>query len=84
MVDHENDRREPDEISAKVKIGSTFRSASLGAFGTPSRSIWEVVGIFRTADGLHHARLIDNSDRNAERTVAVDALLDKKLYQRAN
>ena len=68
---------------SKVKVGATFRSQSRGAFYQTSKTVWQVVAISNTTNGLPHARLVNAADPLSSRMVAVSALLDGKLYQRA-
>jgi len=67
----------------ELEVGATFTSQSLAAYGQPSKTIWEVVAINRTTDGLRHARLVNAADHLSNRMVAVDALLDRNFYRRA-
>ena len=67
----------------EVEIGATFRSQARGAFHQSSKAVWKVVAIIDTTNGLPHARLVNAADPLSSRMVAVSALLDGKLYQRA-
>ena len=68
---------------SKVEVGATFHSQARGAFHQSSKAVWKVVAISNTTNGLPHARLVNAADPLSSRMVAVSALLDGKLYQRA-
>jgi hypothetical protein len=42
----------------EVKVGATLQSQSQGAFYQTSKTVWQVVAISNTTNGLPHARLI--------------------------
>lgn len=64
----------------KITPGQRFRPAGMNAFG-PSRREWEVVHVGRGSDGHLAAQLVAVSDPSVSKTLAIDALLDRRLYQ---
>ena len=57
----------------EVEVGATFLSQSRGAFNQPSKTVWKVIALSGTANGLPHARLVSVSDHLSSRMVAVGA-----------
>lgn len=63
-------------------IGGRFRSADKTFFGGEAE-VWEIVSTFQGIDGLRYAQLVHIYDRTRTKTVAVKALLDRRLYSPA-
>jgi hypothetical protein len=66
-----------------ITLGQRFRDAGLTAFGTPSRTVWVVAGIWDESDGLVYVRLVNEGSPNRTKTLSRAALLDRRLYVRA-
>lgn len=65
----------------EVEIGQRFRSMERTTFGAPNPFVWQVTGVFEGTDKLLHARLVCITDACLTKTVAVSALLDRRLYE---
>jgi hypothetical protein len=64
-----------------VEPGQQFMPSSL-QLGTVTVGPWEIVELFKAADGLPYARLANAADRSRIKTVAEAALLDRHLFRR--
>jgi hypothetical protein len=50
--------------------------------GTETVGAWEVIELFTGSDGLKYARLANIADASKVKSLARDALLNRKLYRR--
>lgn len=65
----------------EVEIWQRFRSMERTTFGAPNPFIWQVTGVFEGTYKLLHARMVCTTDATLTKTVAVSALLDRRLYE---
>ena len=68
-----------DGFVPSCDVGSRFRSAGKTFFGQETET-WEVVSISQGMDGLLYARMVHLRDVTRTKTIAVTALLDRRLY----
>jgi hypothetical protein len=68
-----------DAIMSSCDIGDRFRSANRTSFGGEG-DIWEVISISEGIDHVLYARLVNVRDRTRTKMIAVNGLLDRKLY----
>lgn len=64
----------------RIVPGQRFRRADPDRFGQNRRE-WEVVHVGRGADGRPSAHLVAVGDQTVSKTLAIDALLDRRLYE---
>ncbi len=62
-----------------VRPGQVYRSKEGGLFGG-TRLEWQVVSVARRDDGLTYATLAMSRDPSERKTLAVGALLDRRMY----
>jgi hypothetical protein len=65
----------------KASVGQHYRAAGRGIFGQLSTTIWEVERVTLGPDGLEYARLVRVRDRNDQKVVSLEALLDPTLFE---
>ncbi len=59
----------------RIKIGQRFHRVGYTAV------VWQAVSIYRDAQGLEHATLIDEAGRLDEKTLSASVLLDRSQYR---
>ncbi len=65
-------RRSP---SYRIKIGQRFNRVGYIAV------IWQAMSVYRDAQGLEHATLMDEAGRLGKRTLSASVLLDRSQYR---
>lgn len=63
-----------------VRPGQVYRSIESGLFGVRVPD-WQVVSVARRNDGLTYATLAMSRDPSERKTLAVGALLDRRMYR---
>ncbi len=63
----------------EVRPGQVYRSKEGGILGV-TRLEWQVVSVARRGDGLTYATLAMSRDPSERKTLAVGALLDRRMY----
>ncbi len=63
-----------------VRPGQVYRSIEVGLFGVQVPD-WQVVSVARRNDGLTYAMLAMSRDPSERKTLAVGALLDRRMYR---
>ncbi len=63
-----------------VRPGQVYRSIEVGLFGARVPD-WQVVSVARRNDGLTYATLVMSRDPSERKTLAVGALLDRRMYK---
>ena len=63
-----------------VRPGQVYRSAEGGLFGAPGPEL-QVVSVAQRIDGLTYAALTMSRDPTERKTLAVSALLDRRMYR---
>ncbi len=59
----------------RIKIGQQFHQVG---YTSP---IWQAMSVYRDAQGLEHATLMDEAGRLGKRTLSASVLLDRSQYQ---
>ena len=59
----------------KIKVGQRFHR--VGYTGV----VWRAVSVYRDAQGLEHAALMDEAGRLDEKTLSASVLLDRSQYR---
>lgn len=65
----------------EASVGQHYRVAGRGIFGQVSTTIWEVERVTIGSDGLEYARLVRVRNRNDQKVVSLEALLDPTLFE---
>ena len=63
-----------------VRTGQRYRSMERGVFGSPGRE-WRVTSLMQRNDGLTYATLAMTNDPSELKTLAMGALLDRRMYR---
>jgi hypothetical protein len=63
-------------MSKSIVIGQRFR-------GVPTGPTFEVIGSYRTVDGIEHVKLRDVRDPTVLRTLASSVMLDPRRFRAA-
>ena len=63
-----------------VRPGQVYRSTVGGLFGALGPE-WQVVSVARCNDGLIYAALAMSRDPSEHKTLAVGALMDRRMYR---
>lgn len=63
-----------------VRPGQVYRSIESGLFGARGPE-WQVVSVAQRNDGLTYAMLAMSRDPSEHKTLAVGALLDRRMYR---
>ena len=63
-----------------VRPGQVYHSIEVGIFGARGPE-WQVVSVARRNDGLTYATLAMSRDPSERKTLAVGALLDRRMYR---
>ena len=66
-------RRSP---SYRIKIGQRFHQV-----GYYTAVTWQAMSVYRDAQGLEHATLMDEAGRLGKRTLSASVLLDRSQYR---
>jgi hypothetical protein len=59
----------------RIKIGQRFHRVGYTAV------VWRAISIYRDAQGLEHATLMDEAGRLDEKTLSASVLLDRSQYR---
>ncbi len=59
----------------RIKIGQRFHRVGYTAV------IWQAMSVYRDAQGLEHATLVDEAGRLDKKTLSASVLLDRSQYQ---
>jgi len=59
----------------QIKIGQRFHQVGYTAV------IWQAMSVYRDAQGLEHATLVDEAGRLGKKTLSASVLLDRSQYR---
>ena len=59
----------------RIKIGQRFHRVGY------TSTIWQVISVYRDAQGLEHATLMDEAGRLDKKTLSASVLLDRSQYR---